>query len=93
MSKGLEALKRLTGENRVSFYDENDICNDFEIVEEELKTLDFIKENVDISVQAYQGGYYLLVGGNFRGAKPISKETYNLLAEVLAWKKNTTEVK
>ena len=33
MNKGLQALKRLQGENRVGIYDETDICQDFEMAE------------------------------------------------------------
>ena len=46
MNKGLQALKRLQGENRVGVYDETDIAQDLEMAEYYLQALDIIKEKV-----------------------------------------------
>jgi len=83
MNKGLQALKRLQGENRVGIYDETDICQDFEIAEYYLQALEIIK-NKRVNVNLLVDIQYCpdLDHYNCYGFEPLTQEEYQHLKEV-----------
>ena len=74
MSKGLEALKRITLKD---FILNNDSClKDIKIIEKELKALEIIKEKkVDVAI--------FFEDGCARHREKLTQEEYDLLKEVL----------
>ena len=82
MNKGLQALKRLQGENRVGVYDETDICQDLETAEYYLQALDIVKEKkVNVFIFLHSGDletYNDMVEDN----RKLSKEEFGHLIEV-----------
>lgn len=82
MNKGLQALKRLQGENRVGIYDVIDIAQDLETAEYYLQALEIIK-NKKVNV-------HLLLDEccpdletyNCYGFEPLTQEEYQHLKEV-----------
>jgi len=86
MSKGLDDFKWLVENGYISLhYWQEDVVmlECVNNIEQELKALEIIKEYADVRVLGVKDEYYLLVGDDFRYAKRISKEKYDLLKEVL----------
>lgn len=89
MNKGLQALKRLQGENRVGIYDETDICQDFETAEYYLQALDIVKEKrVDVALlilceNAEDYNFQIsLIDEDNENYKELNKEEFGHLIEV-----------
>ena len=49
------------------------------IIEKDLLLLDLIKKTCDICVREVQGTYYLFIGNNIRGAKPLTQDQVEIL--------------
>ena len=78
-NKGLEALKHLYTRAPSTT---NAICvMDYEIIQKELKTLEFIKETLNLKVYKNKLGQCFLEGTNILMA--INQENYDMLKEVL----------
>ena len=83
MNKGLQALWRLKGEDRVGIYDEINMCQDFDIAEYYLKAIDILKEkNINVywlKTSPNLSRYNLAVGTS----QKLQRNEYALLKEVL----------
>lgn len=91
MSKELEALndfvKELCFEKNVIHKHPtlHELKNDanYKTIEKGLKALQVIINIGELSVSIIQGNYYLIIGNDIGNARPITKETYEILKEVL----------
>ena len=65
-----------------SYNNSADVNEKLEIYSElasDLKLLELIKQTCDITIREIQGTYYLFIGNNIRGARPLTKEELEIL--------------
>ena len=76
--KGLEALKRIALKDFI--LNDDSSVNDIKIIEKELKTLEILKESIDLSYDKYRN--YITLK-NHEVSLVLTKERCDLLKEVL----------
>lgn len=78
----LKTTKEFALEFMKSELDRRVINGGCDILEDYLKWLKVLMENSDIRVSEVQGGYYLMKGHSMKGAKPVSKDVYELYLRI-----------